>query len=378
MTEPLLAALAIALMLLVASTTYAWRLRRSQRADVDQETELLHAITEAHQRLRQGNVGARLHVAGRGFSRDAANFINRVFDEWASRLQGLDAERATMEREAHTSRTALSALTTDLAALYPTLEALAQGLDAIGKDWQVARQRVPADPAASARQLLTQCTASVALAQRCQHAVTDCRHALEHVAGTHAALNRHAQTMVAAVERVETQTSNARSAIDALTATSARSDVMAVNAALAVGRTRGERGPLGWLAIEADGVALHVRQALEEAQGATTELRQGVAATAVAAAEWERQLAPLAEVATTIAAVHDSLPVLQVLVDGLTELGTSSRAHHERLQPLAETTVAAAQLSTRLADLIKLSHRLCTEFPRTATPESTPPAGTKR
>ena len=123
-----------------------WRMRTAQRASLEQETHLLHAVSDVFQGMRQGDPDARVAIGGRAFGREVADLVNKVLDEWAGRQSRVTQERDQALGEAHRLQERLARVGAEMDALcgetdrvLRSLEQSAQHADQCARTWaQVA------------------------------------------------------------------------------------------------------------------------------------------------------------------------------------------------------------------------------------------------
>ena len=337
-----------------------WRGRTLQRTHVDQETQLMHAVTDTLQRLRQGDLEARVDVKGRALGREVADFVNKLLDDWGARFRRASDDRDRLQSEvtrlqdlvANVGR-GLGPVSAELDSVIDGLGRSAQGLQRGATTWATVEQVHTA-----AAQLATDARAAAQSSAQAATTSAECARALATLHAIHASLEQSTKTTTTQLARVDADAQATRGALGAIASTATRLGVLAVNASLAAARGTSMGAPLLWLATETDAAAQQAGTTNDRAQTAAATLQTATADAQAALAPWGAQLGALASAITATQVFSTTAPQHHALASALEGLAQAASAQLQTTTPLATSTGDIAALARDAHQLAETSRRI--------------------
>jgi len=351
---PVLIALPIAVLVAPLAVLVWWRLRRAQKRNA----RVLIGIDELLQSFRDGEIQARLPAGG-----EVEAAVNRLLDEMVAHFRGPRAEAEGRAR-------ALDALAGVGLRTVEELDAAVVQVQDLGIDLErraltATENGAAADAVAALRagddRFAGQCETVITLAEQSRSAVSACQRAVGQLRASLTDLAGEADGIARAARTSGARWATLRTGLDEVVRVADTTRILAVNAALAVGREHDARDEFARVAAEADELAHGVTRRLAQVTEAVVTCEQGMVAL-LGAGDPGRRLD-----GATDPDLDEALAWIQALPSHLSELATALSAISEsRAQATARLAARldASQLADELQTWTGLAQRVGSELAR--------------
>jgi hypothetical protein len=340
-----LAALGVIALLIAAFTgpVGKWVRWRRWRAE-ERDTRLLTGIADLRRSFREGRVNLRLPAQG-----DEETAVNQLLDDVVAHFRG---RRAQAEARAR----ALDALAGVLIRIVEQLDAavlqvagfgVELGRRALTTTGDVSNPDALAALRAGDERFAGQCQTAVALADQSRFAASACHRAFTQLQATLTELAGETDGITRALQTLRTRWTTMRTSVDDVARVAETTRILAVSAALAVGRDHDARNEFDRFAAEADEVAHGVTHGLAQITGAVATCEEGMVTLLGAGDTGRRQLGVATDGASDLDGV---LAWIQALPSSLAELATALSGIAESRSQATASLVAARPDASHLAD----------------------------